>query len=68
LNLAPALSGERFAGNGPRLTPTCPGPQIVAVFTTCIGKRHGVLPSQAAALFALVERNGPRNTRIEISN
>jgi hypothetical protein len=22
----------------------------------------------AAALFALVERNGPRNTRIEISN
>jgi lipoprotein-anchoring transpeptidase ErfK/SrfK len=25
-------------------------------------------PSHAAALFALVGRNGPRNTRIEISN
>jgi lipoprotein-anchoring transpeptidase ErfK/SrfK len=25
-------------------------------------------PSHAAALFSLVERNGPRNTRIEISN
>jgi hypothetical protein len=25
-------------------------------------------PSHAAALYALVERNGPRNTRIEISN
>ena len=25
-------------------------------------------PSHAATLFALVERNGPRNTRIEISN
>ncbi len=25
-------------------------------------------PSHAAALFALVQRNGPRNTRIEISN
>jgi hypothetical protein len=25
-------------------------------------------PSHAAALFALVERNGPHNTRIEISN
>jgi lipoprotein-anchoring transpeptidase ErfK/SrfK len=32
---------------------------------------HGCVrlhPSHAAALFALVERNGPRNTRIEISN
>jgi lipoprotein-anchoring transpeptidase ErfK/SrfK len=32
---------------------------------------HGCIrlhPSHAAALFALVERNGPRNTRIEISN
>jgi lipoprotein-anchoring transpeptidase ErfK/SrfK len=32
---------------------------------------HGCVrlhPSNAAALFALVERNGPRNTRIEISN
>ena len=31
---------------------------------------HGCIrlhPSHAAALFALVERNGPRNTRIEIS-
>jgi len=31
---------------------------------------HGCVrlhPSHAAALFALVERNGPRNTRIEIS-
>jgi lipoprotein-anchoring transpeptidase ErfK/SrfK len=32
---------------------------------------HGCVrlhPAHAAALFALVERNGPRNTRIEISN
>lgn len=32
---------------------------------------HGCVrlhPSHAAALFALVQRNGPRNTRIEISN
>jgi lipoprotein-anchoring transpeptidase ErfK/SrfK len=32
---------------------------------------HGCVrlhPSHAAALYALVERNGPRNTRIEISN
>jgi lipoprotein-anchoring transpeptidase ErfK/SrfK len=32
---------------------------------------HGCVrlhPSHAAALFALVARNGPRNTRIEISN
>ena len=32
---------------------------------------HGCVrlhPSHAAALFALVEHNGPRNTRIEISN
>jgi lipoprotein-anchoring transpeptidase ErfK/SrfK len=32
---------------------------------------HGCIrlhPSHAAALFALVERNGPRNTRIEISD
>src|SRR3984957_7415374 len=32
---------------------------------------HGCVrlhPSHAAALFALVERNGPRRTRIEISN
>jgi lipoprotein-anchoring transpeptidase ErfK/SrfK len=32
---------------------------------------HGCVrlhPSHAAALFALVERNGPHNTRIEISN
>jgi lipoprotein-anchoring transpeptidase ErfK/SrfK len=32
---------------------------------------HGCVrlhPSHAAALFALVERHGPRNTRIEISN
>src|SRR5450631_727331 len=32
---------------------------------------HGCVrlhPSHAAALFALVERNGPRHTRIEISN
>jgi lipoprotein-anchoring transpeptidase ErfK/SrfK len=32
---------------------------------------HGCVrlhPSHAATLFALVERNGPRNTRIEISN
>jgi lipoprotein-anchoring transpeptidase ErfK/SrfK len=32
---------------------------------------HGCVrlhPSHAAALFALVERNGPRNTTIEISN
>jgi lipoprotein-anchoring transpeptidase ErfK/SrfK len=32
---------------------------------------HGCVrlhPTHAAALFALVERNGPRNTRIEISN
>ena len=32
---------------------------------------HGCIrlhPSHAAALFALVERRGPRNTRIEISN
>src|SRR3981189_3346012 len=32
---------------------------------------HGCVrlhPAQAAALFALVGRNGPRNTRIEISN
>jgi lipoprotein-anchoring transpeptidase ErfK/SrfK len=32
---------------------------------------HGCVrlhPSHAAALFALVERSGPRNTRIEISN
>jgi lipoprotein-anchoring transpeptidase ErfK/SrfK len=32
---------------------------------------HGCVrlhPSHAAALFALVERDGPRNTRIEISN
>jgi lipoprotein-anchoring transpeptidase ErfK/SrfK len=32
---------------------------------------HGCVrlhPSHAAALFALVERNGPRNARIEISN
>jgi lipoprotein-anchoring transpeptidase ErfK/SrfK len=32
---------------------------------------HGCVrlhPSHASALFALVERNGPRNTRIEISN
>jgi lipoprotein-anchoring transpeptidase ErfK/SrfK len=32
---------------------------------------HGCVrlhPSHAAALFTLVERNGPRNTRIEISN
>ncbi len=32
---------------------------------------HGCVrlhPSLAATLFALVERNGPRNTRIEISN
>ena len=32
---------------------------------------HGCVrlhPSHAAALFALVERNGPRDTRIEISN
>jgi lipoprotein-anchoring transpeptidase ErfK/SrfK len=32
---------------------------------------HGCVrlhPSHAAALFSLVERNGPRNTRIEISN
>jgi lipoprotein-anchoring transpeptidase ErfK/SrfK len=32
---------------------------------------HGCIrlhPSHAAALFALVQRNGPRNTRIEISN
>jgi lipoprotein-anchoring transpeptidase ErfK/SrfK len=32
---------------------------------------HGCVrlhPSHAAALFALVERNGPRNTRIKISN
>jgi lipoprotein-anchoring transpeptidase ErfK/SrfK len=32
---------------------------------------HGCVrlhPSNAATLFALVERNGPRNTRIEISN
>jgi lipoprotein-anchoring transpeptidase ErfK/SrfK len=25
-------------------------------------------PSHAATLFSLVERNGPRNTRIDISN
>ena len=32
---------------------------------------HGCVrlhPSHAAALFALVERNGPRHTRIEVSN
>jgi lipoprotein-anchoring transpeptidase ErfK/SrfK len=32
---------------------------------------HGCVrlhPAHAAALFSLVERNGPRNTRIEISN
>jgi lipoprotein-anchoring transpeptidase ErfK/SrfK len=32
---------------------------------------HGCVrlhPSHAAVLFAWVERNGPRNTRIEISN
>jgi lipoprotein-anchoring transpeptidase ErfK/SrfK len=32
---------------------------------------HGCVrlhPSHAAALVGLVERNGPRNTRIEISN
>jgi lipoprotein-anchoring transpeptidase ErfK/SrfK len=32
---------------------------------------HGCVrlhPSQVAALFSLVERNGPRHTRIEISN
>jgi hypothetical protein len=38
----------------------------VVVFTMhdCVGLH----PSHAAALFALVQRQGPRNTRIEISS
>jgi hypothetical protein len=39
----------------------------VAAFTVhgCVRRLH---PSYAAALFALVQWQGPRNTRIEISN
>jgi L,D-transpeptidase catalytic domain len=48
----------------PRLPPT-PKVRIDPVPAS-----HGCVrlhPSHAAALFALVQRNGPRNTRIEIN-
>jgi hypothetical protein len=35
---------------------------------TAISRDGTLCPSHAAALFALVQRNGPRHTLIEISN